>query len=413
MESGVYIGIMTLFIGMTLFDLYVSKLNSEAKENPVPDIVSTIYDKEAYDKWKIYSRRQSDLSMFNRFFRFLFILIMLMFGGFQALNLWAQSIGESIYTATLLFFGILFIVDSLASTLFSWINTFKIEEAFGFNTTTTKTFVKDTLISFVLSAVLMGGILVLVLYLLTQFETLFLGLTFVILFSITLFINLFYVKLIVPLFNKLTPLEDSDLKAKIEALAKQEGYEVSSIKVMNASKRSTKLNAFFSGFGKFKTVVLFDTLLEAMDDDEILAVLAHEIGHAKHKDILKNIVNMALMLLSLLILFYLFINVEVIYKAFGLDSVTFGFGILLFFIVVKPIMLLFSIFTNKKSREKEFKADAFASRAVGKAPMESALRILARKNYSNLTPHPLYVKLHYSHPPVDKRIKAIREVSNG
>jgi STE24 endopeptidase len=187
---------------------------------------------------------------------------------------------------------------------------------------------------------------------------------------------------------------------------------VSSIKVMNASKRSTKLNAFFSGFGTFKIVVLYDTLLKAMSDEQILGVLAHEIGHAKHKDILKNVISTAVMLLGLLVLFYVFINVEVIYSAFDLDGVTLGFGIVLFFIVVKPLMLLFSIFTNQKSRQWEFKADAFAVRAVGVSEMEAALKILARKNFSNLTPHPLYVKLHYSHPPMDQRIKALREVKN-
>ncbi|MGM0435886.1 MAG: M48 family metallopeptidase [Bacillota bacterium] len=412
MEAYVYIAIMTLYIGVTLFDFYVSKLNSDARENPVPTIVDDIYDKEEYDKWKAYSRRKADLSLFSRFFRFLFILLMLMFGGFQALNLWTIDITDSIYLSTLLFFAILFVLETLFSTLFSYINTFKIEEAFGFNTSTKRLFVKDTLISFILSTVLLGGVLLLVLYLLTQFETLFLLLAFVILFAIILVINMFYVKLIVPIFNTLTPLEDGDLKTKIEKLAKQEGYEISSIKVVNASKRSKKLNAFFSGFGTFKTVVLYDTLLEAMDDEEILAVLAHEIGHAKHGDILKNVASSAVMLLVMLALFNLFINVEILYEAFGLESVTLGFGILLFFVVMNPLMVLFSLYANRKSREREFKADAFAVKATRKEAMEGALRILAYRNYSNLTPHPLYVKLHYSHPPVATRIYAIREVSN-
>jgi|AntRauTorckE6833_2_1112554.scaffolds.fasta_scaffold00786_11 STE24 endopeptidase len=412
MEAYIYVLIMTVFIAMTLFDVFVSKLNSDARDEPIPTVVDDIYDKEAYDKWKIYSRKQSDLSMFSRLFRFLFVLMMLMFGGFQALNLWALDVGESVYTATLLFFAILFLLETLFSGVFSWINTFKIEGAFGFNTTTKKTFFKDSLINFFFTGAFLGGVLMLVLYLLETYEALFMVLSFIVIFSVILIINMFYVKLIVPLFNKLTPLEDSDLKEKIDLLAKQEGYRVSSIKVMNASKRSTKLNAFFSGFGTFKIVVLYDTLLKAMSDEQILGVLAHEIGHAKHKDILKNVISTAVMLLGLLVLFYVFINVEVIYSAFDLDGVTLGFGIVLFFIVVKPLMLLFSIFTNQKSRQWEFKADAFAVRAVGVSEMEAALKILARKNFSNLTPHPLYVKLHYSHPPMDQRIKALREVKN-
>ena len=150
MEAYIYVLIMTVFIAMTLFDVFVSKLNSDARDEPIPTVVDDIYDKEAYDKWKIYSRKQSDLSMFSRLFRFLFVLMMLMFGGFQALNLWALDVGESVYTATLLFFAILFLLETLFSGVFSWINTFKIEGAFGFNTTTKKTFFKDSLINFFL-----------------------------------------------------------------------------------------------------------------------------------------------------------------------------------------------------------------------------------------------------------------------
>jgi STE24 endopeptidase len=411
-EAYVYIGIMTLYIGVTLFDFYVSKLNSDARENPVPTIVNDIYDKNEYDTWKDYSRKKSDLSLFSRFFRFLFVLLMLMFGGFQALNLYTLQLTDSLYLSTLLFFGSLFILEMLFSTVFSYINTFKIEEAYGFNKTTGKTFVKDTLMGFLLSSLLGGGIILIVLYLLNEFETLFIILSFVVLFAIILIINMFYVKLIVPIFNTLKPLEDGELKNKIEHLASLQGYKVRAIKVIDASKRSTKLNAFFSGFGTFKMVVLYDTLLDAMDDDAILAVLAHEIGHAKHRDILKNVLTSALTLLGMLALFNLFINVEIIYEAFGLESVTLGFGILLFFVVMNPLMLLLSLFSNSQSRKREYMADAFAVKATSKEAMEKALRTLAYKNYSNLTPHPLFVKLHYSHPPMASRIGAFRRVQN-
>jgi STE24 endopeptidase len=212
------------------------------------------------------------------------------------------------------------------------------------------------------------------------------------------------------LFNKLTPLPDGELKEKIESLARKTGYGIKGISVMDASKRSSRLNAFFSGFGRFKQIVLFDTLVGKLSADETVAVLAHEIGHARHRDVLKNFLISAVQTAAYLAMLTFFMSSGDFSMSFGFSDVHLGFAIILFGILMEPLGILLGIPLTAISRKAEYRADRFSAETAGKEPMTSALKVLARENFSNLTPHPLVVMMSYSHPPISDRITAISNV---
>jgi len=407
METFVFTLIITIYVLMTLLSFITQTLDYKARDREIPDNVKDVYDPETYQKWRDYSAAQTRFGVISKLIRFLALFILLVSG---ALSWWANltmEVSDNVYLSTLLFIGALVGAQFVFATIRNYLYTFELEERYGFNTTTIKTFVRDTFIGLVLMTALGGGILMLLLFIFETFGGLFIVIASIAVFAIFLLINVGYVKIILPLFNTLSPLEDGELKVAIETLAKQENYTVKKIHTMDASKRSTKLNAFFSGFGRFKNVVLFDTLLEKMNTPEILAVLAHEIGHAKHKDVLKNIVMGALNLIVTFALLYGFFMIDIFYEAFNLDAFHFGFMLIIFSITLSPLSLLFGMLTNHLSRKAEFKADAYAASVTSGDSMADALKVLARENFSNLTPHELNVFLNYSHPPISERIAAV------
>ena len=407
METFVFTLIITIYVLMTFLSFITQTLDYKARDREIPDNVKDVYDPETYQKWREYSAAQTRFGVISKLIRFLALFILLVSG---ALSWWANrtmEVSDNVYLSTLLFIGALVGVQFIFATIRNYLYTFELEERYGFNTTTIKTFVRDTFIGLVLMTALGGGILMLLLFIFETFGGLFIVIASIAVFAIFLLINVGYVKIILPLFNTLSPLEDGELKVAIETLAKQENYTVKKIHTMDASKRSTKLNAFFSGFGRFKNVVLFDTLLEKMNTPEILAVLAHEIGHAKHKDVLKNIVMGALNLIVTFALLYGFFMIDIFYEAFNLDAFHFGFMLIIFSITLSPLSLLFGMLTNHLSRKAEFKADAYAASVTSGDSMADALKVLARENFSNLTPHELNVFLNYSHPPINERIAAV------
>ena len=309
--------------------------------------------------------------------------------------------------SVLLFLLFYFIITFVIDLIISYIRTFKIEESFGFNKTSKKTFVLDKIKSFILTIILGGGLIYGLLSLHKNTDWLFFIYAWIGLTVIVIGMNLIYTSVIVPIFNKLVPLEDGSLKTKIEAFALKVGYQIDKISVMDASKRSSKLNAFFSGFGKSKRIVLFDTLIDKMSEDEIVAVLAHEIGHNKHKHIIFNLFQTVVMLSVYILVLSLFLNREIFSQAFGFESINLGFNLVLYMIVLSPILTIISMGTSFVSRKFEYQADRFVKENGEANDLTSALKVLARENYSNLTPHPLYVKLFYSHPPISSRIEAL------
>lgn len=234
--------------------------------------------------------------------------------------------------------------------------------------------------------------------------------SFLLIVTLELLLNILYLKLFLPLFNKLTPLEDGEFKTEIEALANKVGYEVKKISIMDASKRSTKLNAFFTGFGKLKHIVLFDTLIDKLTTKQVLTVLAHEIGHAKKKHTLINLF-MSFITISLYILVLnLCVQDKSISTAFGFEDSNFGFGMLIFYYLMMPISIITGAILNPIYRKFEYDADYYAAVNTSKEDYIEALKILARENFANLTPHPFYVQLKYTHPPIAYRIRAVNKI---
>ena len=402
--------IIGLIVLMFVLDLGFSLLNYSQRKKPLPDNVEGIYDEASYTKWLQYTMEKMRMELIGKTISVILMVGLLISGFFGILETFSQSFSSNTILQTLIFLACFMGIELLVSLPFEWIDTFKIEAKYGFNKTSVKIFWMDQFKSLILGALLMA-ILVSVMMALYQafIDTLPLFILGLWLFIALLMIVIYVLntKVFVRLFNKLTPIEEGDLKDKIQALAKRSGFEVKAISVMDASKRSTKLNAFFSGLGKTREVVLYDTLIAKMTHEQILAVLAHELGHAKHRDTVRMLMIQILVfgLYALGIGFVL--KSPVLFTSFGLSEVSFGFAVILFSILMEPLGLLIGIPVNALSRQAETKADAYAVSMTDKKDMAEVLRILVTENFSNLNPHPYYVLLHYSHPPIAQRLKAL------
>ena len=401
---------IAIIISIFTLEMTLSALNYRNRLKPVPDNVSDVYDEEEYRKWLDYTMESHRLSMIAQVTETSILILFLLFGFFPYIAYIASSVTPDLKLQTLVFFGIYMTVSYALGIGFSIYQTFSIEERYGFNKSTVKTFLIDQVKSLLLAVILGGplGYLLLSMYLGMGNE--FILYSWLLFMALSLVINLLYTRVFIRLFNKLTPLPDGELKEKIESLARKTGYGIKGISVMDASKRSSRLNAFFSGFGRFKQIVLFDTLVGKLSADETVAVLAHEIGHARHRDVLKNFLLSAVQTAAYLALLTFFMSSGDFSMAFGFSDVHLGFAIILFGILMEPLGILLGIPLAAISRKAEYRADRFSAETAGKEPMTSALKVLARENFSNLTPHPLVVMMSYSHPPISDRITAISTV---
>jgi|LGVF01.2.fsa_nt_gb STE24 endopeptidase len=410
METFIIILIYGLIIMGFAFNTWLSILNYKNRNAKIPEEVADVYDEEKYQQWLKYNMETFRFSSIVRVVNIIVFLLMLILGVYVFFNDIALNMSNNATIQIIIFMGLYYLVSFVIGIFTSYYRAFTIEEKYGFNKMTKKTFIFDKIKGLALMAVFGGGIVILVFTIYDKAGQLFFLYTWLALVTILLLVNILYTKLILPLFNKLTNLPDGELKDAILALAKKVGYEISQISVMDASKRSSKLNAFFSGFGKFKKIVLFDTLVDKMSTDEVVSVLAHEIGHNKHKHIIFNLIQTSLTLLLYIGAFALILGTDVFSTSFGFDSANFGFSIILFSVLMSPFSILLELVTSYFSRKHEYQADRFAAIHNGKDHIESSLKVLSRENFSNLTPHPLYVKLTYSHPPTVDRIRAIRKV---
>lgn len=400
---------ITIILIMFIIDLGLSILNYKHRQAPIPENVQDVYNTSDYDKWLNYTMEGFRLSIITKLVDTLLLIIFLVAGVFPKLASIANKWSGHPIIQTLLFLGIYSVISYVLGIGFRLYRTFNIEERYGFNTTTPKTFILDQIKSMLLTTILGGALLFALLTLYVKMGNSALLYAWLIVVAITLIINLLYTKVFIRLFNKLTPLSEGELYDNVQALAKTTGYELKEISVMDASKRSARLNAFFSGFGKFKHIILFDTLIEKCETDEIISVLAHEIGHAKHKDVLRNFFISILQIGVYLSLLMFFLSSTAFATAFGFDGIHFGFATILFGILMEPFGLLLGIPLSAMSRKAEYKADAFAAEVGYGESMVGALKILAKENFANLTPHPLLVKLTYSHPPISQRIAALNK----
>lgn len=400
--------ILSIILGMFVFEFLISVLNYRYKNQPIPENVQGLYDKDKYHKWLEYSMANFKFGIVSNTISTAVMLLLLSLGAFGFFEELSIEVTSSGLLQTLFFLLMYYVISFIMALPLSYYRVFKIEESFGFNKMTKKLFVIDKIKSFILTVVFGGGIISLLFVIFEAFTNIwiFILIAYVVIFAVMLLLFLFN-GVFVRLFNKLTLLEEGSLKEKIDALAVSLGFEVKRIYVMDGSRRSTKLNAFFSGLGKTKEVVLFDTLIEKSTEDQILAVLAHELGHATHKDTLKGLIQQLFVIgLYVLVLGFILTTAD-LHTAFYLSNVHFGFSIILMSILLSPVNTLLGLYTNYVSRIHEYKADAFAAKHTSKEAMISALKLLVVENFANLTPHPLYVKLYYSHPPISSRIASV------
>jgi len=390
-----------------LWDSYLDKLNAKHYNDGIPKELEGIFNDEEYRQSQKYKLTNYHFSQWHKRINFILILIFFLIGGFSWLDEWVRKIMENPMIISLIFIGILGIIGSLIEIPFSYYDTFVIEEKFGFNKSTKKLFWLDQIKSMLLSIVLGGGLLSLILWFYIKTNENFWWYAWILITAFTLFMTLFYSNIIVPLFNKQTPLEDGELKEAIKIFASQTGFTLDNIFVIDGSKRSTKANAYFTGFGPKKRVVLYDTLISDLNTEEIVAVLAHEIGHYKKKHVLIQMMISIVMTGFTLFLLSLFIKSPLLSNALGISIPSFHIGIIVFGILYSPISEITGLFMNVFSRKFEYQADAFASEFFNSEALIGGLKKLSKKSLSNLTPHPLYVFWHYSHPTLLQRIRQL------
>lgn len=409
MEYNAYFWIAFIaVVGFYALDTWASWLNSKAAQAALPKEFQGIFDADEYNKSQTYTQARTRFGLQQDTFSLVLFLAFWLLGGFGWLDHALRGLGFGEIVNGILFIGILFVAQTLISIPFDLYDTFVIEERFGFNKTTVGVFFGDLAKMLVLTVLIGVPLLTLLLWL---FETVpnawAYGWALVTVFSLVM--TYLAPRLIMPLFNKFAPLEDGELKTAIHQLSDKCDFPVTEVSVMDGSKRSSKSNAFFTGFGKHKRIALFDTLIAGQTVPELVAVLAHEIGHFKKKHIIQQMALSILQIGLVFFLIYLLLKNESLMKAFGVDTPSVYCSFVFFMIIFKPVSRLISIGMTMLSRKNEFEADAYAAASTGSAEeLISALKKLSKDNLSNLTPHPFYVFMFYSHPPVLQRIAALR-----
>lgn len=401
--------IIAILVFDFLFGLWLDYLNYKHRKTRIPKELEGIYDEDQYRKQQEYKKVNTCFGFISGSFSFVVLMVFLLAGGFPWLDGIVRNITEHPILMALLFFGILMLASDILGTPFSIYHTFVIEERFGFNKTTPKTFVLDKIKGWLLGILIGGGLLALIIWIYLQFPDMFWIYAWIAITAFSAFMTLFYSNLIVPLFNKQTPLEEGELRDAITDFSKKAGFKLKNIFVIDGSKRSTKANAYFTGFGPKKRIVLYDTLINDLGIKEIVAVLAHETGHYKKKHIVTNLVTSVIQTGITLYLLSLFISSPLLSAALGVEQHSFHIGLVAFGILYSPISFMIGIFMNLYSRKAEYQADRFAKDYGFAAGLIDGLKKLTKKNLSNLTPHPLYVFFHYSHPTLLQRIRAIKK----
>ncbi|QVY66443.1 M48 family metallopeptidase [Polaribacter sp. Q13] len=396
--------IISILIISFIIDKILDYLNEKRFDAEIPEKLKDVYDEDEYKKSQAYKKTSAKFSNITSLFSTLLTLVFFFADGFKYVDDFARTYTDNPILVALIFFGVIMLGSGILTTPLSYYSTFVIEEKFGFNKSTKKTFWLDKLKGALMSVLLGGGILALIIwfYQLTGENFWIYAWALVAVFS--LFMNMFYAKLIVPLFNKQSPLENGELKTAIEKYAKSVGFTINNIFVIDGSKRSTKANAYFSGFGSQKRITLYDTLINDLNTDEIVAVLAHEVGHYKRKHIIFNLISSILLTGFTLFILSLFINTPLLSEALGVSIPSFHIGLIAFGILYSPISEITGLFMNYMSRKFEYQADNFAKETFEGNALITSLKKLSKNSLSNLTPHPAYVFAHYSHPTLLERI---------
>jgi len=401
-----------IFIGILVFnfilDSFLDYLNSKHFKDELPPELQDVYDVEEYKKSQDYKATNQKFSNITSLFSLSLTLAFFFLDGFRFVDDIARNTSTNSIIIALVFFGIIMFASDIITTPFSYYKTFVIEERFGFNKTTIKTFFLDKIKGWFMLILIGGGILALIVWIYEFTGSNFWIYAWVVVAVFSIFMNMFYSRLIVPLFNKQKPLEEGELRNKISKYVNSVGFKLNKIFVIDGSKRSTKANAYFSGFGSEKRVTLYDTLINDLDENEIVAVLAHEVGHYKKKHIIFNLIISILLTGFTLFILSLLISNPLLSNALGVDIPSFHIGLIAFGLLYSPISGITGLIMNYISRVFEYQADDYAKTTFKGEPLITSLKKLSKNNLSNLTPHPLYVFAHYSHPTLLQRIKNLR-----
>jgi len=404
----VFIILVSIVIADFIFENQLELLNLKNLSEKLPDELKDLYDAKKYVQSQDYERVNIRFGLISGSFNLMLILGMFFFDGFAFADRLALGISAHPVWRPLIFFGILGLAFDILNTPFAVYGTFVIEQRFGFNKTTPRLFITDKLKGLLLSAIIGGGLMALVVWFYLQTTVYFWLWAWLLISIFMLFMTFFYSSLIVPLFNKQKPLDDGELKSRITDYARRAGFRLDNIYTIDGSKRSTKANAYFSGFGRKKRIVLFDTLINDLSTDEIVAVLMHEIGHYRKKHIISGMILSFIQSGIMLFILSLFVSLPVLSQALGVSDASFHIGLITFGILFTPISMIIGLMMNMLSRKNEFEADRFAADfGIGDA-LVGALKKLSVNNLSNLTPHPLYVFFHYSHPTLLQRIRNLK-----
>ena len=403
--------LITILLIKFVIDSVLNHLNAKHFNDTLPNDISDVYEINEYQQSQSYKKTNHNFSKITSLFSLITTLLFFFFNGFSIVDEIARGFSNNIIIITLIFFGIIIIGSDIISIPFSLYKTFVIEEKFGFNKSTKKLFFLDKIKGLLMTIILGGSILSIITWFYEFTGNYFWIYTWLLITTFSVFLNMFYSKLIVPLFNEQTILEEGDLKNEIVKYVNSVGFKANNIYVLNGSKRSTKANAYFSGFGNQKRITLYDTLINDLENNEIVAVLAHEVGHYKRKHILYNLTSSIILTGFALFVLSLFIKTPVLSLALGVSLPSFHIGLIAFGILYSPVSQILGIFMNYMSRKFEYQADNYAKNTFSALPLISSLKKLSKNSLSNLTPHYLYVFFHFSHPTLLERIKNLKKIN--
>lgn len=395
--------VIALLSILSLYRLVLNVVQYRSAKNPIPASVRDVYDEDAYFKWRKYNADKCRLGIVSTAVMFVCQLVLLLTNAYAV---FASLFSSDIYVQLIAVILLDTAVSTVVGVVFDYYETMVIEEKYGFNRSTVKTFVADKIRELILGLVIGIGLSSLLASL--HFT---MGNWLILLFAGAVFVITLLVSFLYPVFsrlgNKFVPLEEGELKDKLMGLLTKHGYKVKAIEVMDASRRTTKLNAYFTGFGKMKTIVLYDNLVNALTTDEICAVFAHELGHGLHKDVLKRQIMNFGNLLLMAVLAWGAVSVTQFHSAFGFEAVNYGFAFSLIGIALGTVQPFTGIFMNAYSRYAEYRADKQAVKEGYGEALVTGLKLLAKENFADLSPSPALVVLEYSHPPLAKRIERI------
>jgi len=402
--------VIGVIVFMQLFEFLLKFLNYRNRNALIPKNVSDIYDKETYEKRSAYDMEHLRLSVTQGICNLAIIVSVLAFNIHHMFFEWGHGFTENPYLLMLIMFGMIELITWPVDIIFSAIGTFKIEAKYGFNKTNIRTFIIDRIRNFVLLTIVVGlGLVALFMYI-HNIAGDWVFVVFSVVVMIIMFAVVFFMPYIFRIMYKFTPIEEGSLKEKIDALAKATGFNIKKVYSINASKRTTKLNAFFAGFGNTKTIGLYDNLIEKFTEEEVVSVLAHELGHAKGRHALKSMPFMLAQFGVMILGIWFAVGNADISTAFGFYELNLAFNFSMIISLMGPLMILLGLPASIISRKNEYEADAFEVKHGGLENAISAMKKLCRENFSNLTPHPFVVAMRYSHPTASQRIAAMEKV---